>query len=121
MEEIMRVNPVIRGAMKELKKISSTDETRELLRLKEKAAHDNASRLSTARRNGFQEGKAEGLAEGEARGEARGEALAKHQVLQALLKTPATASLSDAELAAMVALPLDEVTAARARLRPDDA
>ncbi len=60
------------------------------------------------------DGRRAGLAEGEAKGEAKG----KVEVLRSLLQNPVTAGLQDAELAALVSLPLELIAELRASLRP---
>ena len=109
MERIIMKDPIIKDAMTHLNDISSDARARERARAREKSEHDWASMMADARRAG--------LAEGEAKGKAEGEAKGKVEVLKSLLKNPVTAGLLDAELAALVSLPLELIAEVRASLR----
>ena len=144
----MRTDPIIKDAMKHLIDLSEDSEARELARIREKAEHDWASGMATARKAGLKkglarglkkgraEGKAEGRAEGEfaglkkgraegevegfkkgrVEGKAEGEAGAKLRVLQSMLLSLQTSSLTDQEIARIVDLSIEEVSTMRARL-----
>ncbi len=107
-------DPIIKDAMTHLNDISSDARARERARAREKSEHDWASMMADARRAGLAEGEANGKAEGKAKGKAE----AKVEVLKSLLMNPVTAGLLDAELAALVSLPLELIAEVRASLRP---
>ena len=128
----MRTDPLIKDAMKHLIDLSEDSEAREIARIREKAEHDWASGMATARKAGLKkglarglkqgraEGKAEGRAEGEfeglKKGRSEGEAGVKRQVLQVMLLSPQTSSLPDQEIARIVDLSVVEVATMRAHL-----
>ena len=64
--------PTMKKAVRVIYDMSEDTKVREIDRLREKALHDEASALGTARREGIEEGRAEGIAEGRAEGRAEG-------------------------------------------------
>ena len=68
----MRTDPIIKDAMKHLIDLSEDSEARELVRIREKAEHDWASGMATARKAGLKKGLARGLKKGRAEGEVEG-------------------------------------------------
>ena len=120
MKRVVRSDPIIGEAMDPLKEISSDEQARQLARMREVGERDYRSGINSARKEGLEEGLAKGLAEGRekglAEGRAEGEAQAKIQLLKSLLDSPATASLSNETLAAVVQVPLEVVIEMRVQL-----
>lgn len=124
MEKIIEINPTIEEAMKGLKDMSDDPRAQEMARIREKSRLDVESGLEYATERGFAKGRAKGRAEGKAEGEAKGRAAgktegkaeAKVQLLRSLLRSAHTSSLSDAEIARLVDLPLEDVADMRAAL-----
>ncbi len=101
-ENIAIENTPIQKAIMYVKELSADEKLREIARLREKALHDEASALKTAKAEGIELGKAEGIELGKAEGKTEGIELVALNMLK-------QGTIPKEQIAVLTGLPLSRI------------
>jgi predicted transposase/invertase (TIGR01784 family) len=107
--EVLQNEEGVEQAVRRMREALGDPELQNLLRARERATRDEASRIYNAKAEGLVEGEARGLVEGEARGLVKGEARGRAEERSVLARNLLMAGFEPEQVAQLFGLSLESV------------